>query len=333
MKKRRNSRLMAILITLAILTGCGTAYNDTGYKTESAYDSGGGYATTDTAAAAETYVYEEDYSYAEAAEEGYEAEGAAEVLDENVQTAQRKLIRTVRMNVETENYDALLGSLQKQITDLGGYIEYQYQYNGSQYASYKDMRSAQLDIRIPASRLDEFIVMVGGQSNITNKEEQVEDVTLQYVDLESRKKALETEQERLLELLTQAESVEDIITIEQRLSDVRYELESMESQLRTLVNQIDYSTIHLNIEEVRQFTPTEETSALDKMKNGFVRSLYSIGDDIESGFIWFVAHIPYLVIWALILLVIVLLLMRHRRRKRARLEAMQENTTETKDNN
>ena len=92
--------------------------------------------------------------------------------------------------------------------------------------------------RIPAKRLDEFVQRVGEQSNITNKEERVEDVTLQYVDLESRKKALATEQDRLLELLEKAESVEDIISIEARLSDVRYELESMESQLRTLNNQI-----------------------------------------------------------------------------------------------
>ena len=54
----------------------------------------------------------------------------------------------------------------------------------------------------------------------------MDDVTLRYVDVDSHKKALETEQERLLALLEKAENVEDIITIENRLSDVRYELEN-----------------------------------------------------------------------------------------------------------
>ena len=65
----------------------------------------------------------------------------------------------------------------------------------------------------------------------------MDDVTLRYVDVDSHKKALETEQERLLALLEKAENVEDIITIENRLSDVRYELENYESQIRLLDNQ------------------------------------------------------------------------------------------------
>lgn len=341
MKKRKKTVAALLMITLAILSGCGATYNDSAAKTESAYDSGDGYyAATDSAASVT-----EDYEYAEdeaAAEEGYDEGNGSEVLDENVQPVERKLIKTVSLDVETENYDALLSSLEKQIEDLGGYIEYQYQYNGSQYSTYRDTRNARLDIRIPVEHLDEFVVTVGEQSNITNKVEQVEDVTLQYVDLESRKKALETEQERLLELLTQAESVEDIIAIEQRLSEVRYELESMESQLRTLINQIDYSTIHMSVEEVRQFTPTEENSVWDKMKNGFVKSLYRIGDDIEDGFIWFVANIPYFVIWVVIIVIVFVLFRRHKRKKKAKREAVsayetygaadtEEKKTETED--
>lgn len=55
-------------------------------------------------------------------------------------------------------------------------------------------------------------------------------MTLEYVDLESHKKTLQAEHERLLQLMEQAESIEDIITIEQRLSNVQYQLESMEAR-------------------------------------------------------------------------------------------------------
>lgn len=326
MKKRMRGITAILAVTVVILMGCGAAYKDGASTTESAYDTGGGYyAAADNTAAAE-YEYMEA-SVAES-KEGYEAKYDSEVLDENAQAVERKLIKTVNLEVETENYDVLLGNLEKRIADLGGYIEYQYQYNGSKYSSYQSARNAQLDIRIPAERLDEFVNAVGEQSNITNKVEQVEDVTLQYVDLESRKKALVTEQDRLLELLTQAEKVEDIIMIEQRLSQVRYELESMESQLRTLLNQVDYSTVHLSIDEVRQYTPTEEKSVLEKMKNGFVRSLYRIGDDIEDGFIWFISNIPYFVIWGVIIVVVIVLFRRHRRRKKAKTEARQTYTTQ-----
>ena len=41
-----------------------------------------------------------------------------------------------------------------------------------------------------------------------------------------------------------------------RLSEVRYQLESIESQLRTFDNRIDYSTVYLYIDEVEVFSPT-----------------------------------------------------------------------------
>ena len=107
-----------------------------------------------------------------------------------------------------------------------------------------------MTVRIPAQQLDAFLSSVSEVSNVISRNDSVSDVTLQYVDMESHKKALTAEQDRLLELLEQAESVEDIITIESRLSDVRYQIESMESQLRTLQNQVSYSTVYLDIQEV-----------------------------------------------------------------------------------
>ena len=312
-QKRTGLCLAGLLLTASLFTGCGSSkasYSAAATDNSAASDAGGTYVTADTAAA-----IEEAYEFSMADEAKLE-EAGMEPLEENVQATERKLIKTVDLYVETEAYDTLLANLEQQIAGLGGYIEYQYQYNGSSYSGYNETRSASMTARIPAKRLDEFVQRVGEQSNITNKEERVEDVTLQYVDLESRKKALATEQDRLLELLEKAESVEDIISIEARLSDVRYELESMESQLRTLNNQIDYSTINLSIQEVRRLTPTEEKSAWDKMKNGFAKSIYQIGDDIENGFIRFVINIPYLIIWGVIIVIAFLIVRRiYKKRK------------------
>lgn len=306
MKKKSLRLIVCALITGVIMGGCGSSGNTSKYEMTADTAAGAYYSNSATQAA---YAEEDmemlmdvamDAAAPESAEVSYEQE-SGEVSEGNVPTSDRKLIKTVELSAETENYNTLLANLEKQVTELGGYIEYQYQYNGSLYSPYDENRSANMTIRIPAARLDEFVAKVGEQTNITNKQERVEDVTLQYVDLESRKKALSTEQDRLLELLEKAETVEDIITIEQRLSEVRYQLENMESQLRTLNNQINYSTINLYIQEVKRLTPTEEKSAWDKMKNGFIESIYRIGDSFKNGFIGFVVNIPYLVIWLIVL--------------------------------
>ena len=208
----------------------------------------------------------------------------------------------------------LLTSVENKVTELGGYIESLDAYNGSMYHSYRSTRNANLTIRIPKEKLDEFLNTVSDIGNVTNRSENVQDVTLTYVDMQSHRDALRTEQERLLQLLEQAESIEDIITIEQRLSDVRYQLESMESQLRSYDNQVDYSTVYLYINEVEVYTPVEEETVWERISTGFADSVRDIGEAAKEAGIWFVIHIPYLVIWAIVIVIIVLILKKLKKR-------------------
>ena len=152
------------------------------------------------------------------------------------------------------------------------------------------------------------------------REESTQDVTLEYVDLESHKKVLITEQGRLLELLEQAESIEDILVLEERLSQVRYELESMESQLRTYDNLIDYSTVYLSISEVEQLTPVKEVSALERMGSGFLNSMRNLKDFLADFLIGFVIGLPYILFLAALVIASVFLVRRIRKRKEAKIK-------------
>lgn len=228
----------------------------------------------------------------------------------------RKLIKTVDMNVETQNFDELMSTIQSRVSELGGYIENMNTYNGSAYYGGNSTRNADMTIRIPKDELDGFLNTVSGISNVVRRSDSVEDITLAYVDLESHKNALRTEQERLLSFLEQAETIEEIITIEQRLSDVRYQLESMESRLRTYDNQVDYSTIYLYVEEVEIFTPVEEETVGERISAGFMESLDNIGTGFVEFGIWFVVHIPYLVMWAILITVVILIIVWKTRRSR-----------------
>ena len=211
----------------------------------------------------------------------------------------QKLIRTVYMDAETENLDTLLTQVQARISELGGYVEAREVYNGSMYNS-KRYRNASLTVRIPADKLDAFVDHVGQVSNITSNRESTEDVTLQYVAIESRIAALETEQARLLELLAKAETMEDLLTIESRLTDVRYELENISSQLRVYDNKVNYGTIYLDVTEVVEYSEPEPENGWQRMGKGFVKSVKGVGNGLKEFFIWLVAAIPYLLLIGMI---------------------------------
>ena len=290
--------------SMDMMVSQGTASNGGGY-----YDgaTGGGMFTEST----------QDY-YAKVEEPTMEAGNTAADVVDNTLFDERKLIKTVDMTVETKEYDMLMTELKNQVSKLGGYIEHMDTYNGSSYSYYRSSRSASMTIRIPKDKLNEFVETVSGISNVVRRSDNVEDVTLSYVDMESRRNTLKTEQERLLALLAKAESIEDIITIEDRLSTVRYQLESMESKLRTIDNQVDYSTVYMNIDEVRELTPVEEQTPVERIGEGFVDSLHDIGDGAVEFAIWFIVNIPYFVIWAVIITVIVMIVRVCRKRSKAK---------------
>ena len=234
----------------------------------------------------------------------------------SIADTEQKLIKTVRMDVETEDLENLLPQISGKISSLGGYVENQELYNGSAYSSYRH-RSASLTVRIPAENLDGFVEDVKGVSNVVTYNESTENVTLRYVSTESRMKALEVEQERLLELLGKAENMADLLEIEARLTDVRYELENVTSQLRVLSNQVDYATIHLYISQVKVYTEVEEQTVWQRIGSGFKENLRSIGEDMTDFFVWLVTYSPQLILWAVIIAAAVVILKKKRAKKKA----------------
>ena len=222
----------------------------------------------------------------------------------------RKLIKTVTINAETEHYDDLIPALDETIIALGGYVE------SRETGSYtRDRRWSRMTVRIPAEQLAGFVDHVGENANVLSTSEQTQDVTLQYADTEAKITALKTEQNRLLELLAEAQNLGEILEIEARLSDVTYELERYESHKRSYDNRITYATVTLSIQEVRTLTPVEEPTVWKRISDGFRESLEGVGDGLVNVFVFLTAGSPYLVLWGAVIWGIAILTRKLRRNR------------------
>lgn len=291
--KKHISLLLCVILLIGMLTGCGKGASKT-------YDA----SANGAEAPAAIEMQSDSASLTDSGGTGSTA------LPES-----RKWIVTVNMSAETEDLDAMTAALDEKITALGGYVEDQRVYNGSAYSS-RRYRSASLTIRVPAEDVENFTEEVSGIANVVSKETNREDVTLRYVATESRMTALQTEEARLLELMAQAENMTDLLEIEARLTEVRYELESVTSQLRLYDNQIDYATIYLDIEEVQEYTPVEEPTFWERIRDGFKSSLKGLGESVLDLVVFVITCSPYLVVYGGIILLIVLLVRHVRKRRR-----------------
>ena len=350
----------AIFLALASasLTGCGAA-SASSYKSETAaaYDTSAGMPASlyksstsfSSDAEAETYAAAGNH---EAAPEDFSTDsGSAELSQEAVLSqevsnpgtdpartsdetspapVERKLIRNVSMHLETREFDALTKSISDAVTFFGGYIEQADVSGNSLYWSgERSSRYSNITARIPENKLDAFLTEVSGQGNVTYKNESVQDVTLQYTDITSRKKTLQMEQDRLWELLEKAESIDAVIALEARLSEVRYQLESIESQLRTLDNQIVYSTVYLSIQEVQVLTSTDPDTIPVRIQKGLSRSFNTLKISSVDFLVWFISSLPILAVFAVLVFIAIIILKKPLKRCKTRKQKGMDKTEAT----
>ena len=296
----KNFKILALIIALALIfCGCGASTEAMDSSKNEYFD--GGYWVGDSMAvspeAPMEFPMEENET--ESVVEDSVFDNSASGSSGNQIPANRKLIRTFNLDVETLDFEKFVSDLKAEVSSLGGYIESS-SVNGNSY-NYTYNRNANFTCRIPSEKLDEFIGTVGGLGNITYTYEDTTDVTLQYVDTEARIKSLQTEYDRLLELLAEAENIDTIILLEQRITEVRYSIESYTSQLRTYDNLVDYSTVHLNVNEVKRVTAAEPKTIWERISADFGDNIYDIWVNAQDFFVWFIASIPYFIIWAAII--------------------------------
>ena len=266
-----------------------------------------------------------DFAGSVAADEEFVSEGAntpgsPDILnDVNVDPSQgRLLIRTVSITAETTKYASVASELENQVKLLGGYIEYS-SMRGT--GNNKDLRTGSYTVRVPADKLDSLIDTVGGNCTITASNENTSDVTLEYVDTKARIESLRVEYEQLLELLDNAEDLDTIIILQSRITDVRYDIESNESRIRVLENQVQYATLSLTLQEVLEEKEVEEAHVVtygEKVVDQFKDMWENTVEFFQNLLLGIIACIPGLVFIAVNVVVILIIVFTARKKRRAR---------------
>ena len=239
-------------------------------------------------------------------------------------TGNRKIIRNASLDLSTEKYSETIKAIEKATADLGGYIEQ------SQETKYDDFSYTSMTVRIPTEKLDEFLGKMDGVATVTSKSITSDDITASYVDTESHLKALRTEQDTLLELLSKANGLSEILEIQDRLTSVRAEIEYYQSLMNTFDNELEYSTVRIEVDEVRHEVVTGE-GFWAKIGLGLKESFYDVGMGIANFFSWIIIHIPYLIILAVIIVALCAIIKKLKAKRKTKKEKKNAGQTDSAD--
>ena len=222
--RRQISILLAALLVLTLLVGCGGSGSAKPAATGYAYD-------TDASTAPEAPM-EQDSKF----------NITAVVADDALRDA--KMIYRANIDLQTTDYETSEAAISNLVRSFGGYFESRSLSNRSSGYRYSDCT-----VRVPAESFESFCNQVGEMCHVVYMSSSAENITEAYYDTDSRLKTAQIKLERLQNLLANADNMADIITIESAISETEYEIEPLSGTLRRYDALVGYATIYMTLSE------------------------------------------------------------------------------------
>lgn len=175
----------------------------------------------------------------------------------------KKIIKNGRLNIQVTDLKQSKQRIDSLLTKYNGYYAKESQYD-SNYESVFNLK-----IRIPINHYEKFIFDVeSGNGKVLSKEIDAQDVTEQFVDIETRLANKRNYLTRYNELLKQAKNIKEILEVEEHIRKLEEEVESAEGRLRYLGDQTAYSTLDLTLtkELDYKYTPGRRYSFFERLK-------------------------------------------------------------------
>lgn len=159
---------------------------------------------------------------------------------------ERLIIRNADLDIVVEDTEEAVDEIDAMADELGGYVI------ESNLQQYQEGMRARLRIRVPADSLDTALERIRDLAvEVNNENISGQDVTEEYVDLQSRLRHLEATEERLLTFMEEAEDTEAALEVYDRLQNIQAEIEQVRGRIQYLEESAALATISINI------TPSE----------------------------------------------------------------------------
>ncbi len=184
------------------------------------------------------------------------------------QAAERKVVRTGEMLLRVAELDAARTSVLEATRAAGGYAA-EDRLDDRGRVVHRILR-----VRVPAERFDALVATVERLGDVEAYHVSADDVAAQWIDVEARVRAKRQMEKRYLELVGNAKNVTEVMQIEREIGAVRAEIETMESKLRALGDQVALSTLAIKLSARRsEHTAVAAPDFTDALTTGWTALL------------------------------------------------------------
>jgi len=227
----------------------------------------------------------------------------------DVQSSTRDVITTGSVSITVDDPIAAAQDAVNLTEQAGGRVDSRNESPGTD----TQPASANLSLRIPSDALDSTLTELKTFGVVNFVSLTASDVTAQSQDLDARITSLQTSVDRLLGLLSTATDTTDLIAIESALSTRQADLESLQSQRAALADQIDYSTLSLDLYSEGVVAPASPDNFFTGLLAGWNALVAALGGLLVGVGV----ALPWLILIAAVAGIVVLIVRRSRNRHKA----------------
>jgi hypothetical protein len=174
---------------------------------------------------------------------------------DDAQEGERLVIKDADLSIVVSDPSSSLDEIAKLADDMGGFVVTANLFH-TEISDGVRVPEGRITIRVPAERLNEALAEIKAQSDRDPISESIssQDVTQDYVDLQSRLRNLEAAEEKLIQIMDEARKTEDVLAVYNELVRVQEEIEIIKGRMKYLEQSAALSSIstHLLADEAVQ---------------------------------------------------------------------------------
>jgi hypothetical protein len=173
-----------------------------------------------------------------------------------VERSNRMIVKNADIRLMVEDTDVAIDRSMQIVGDAGGYII-------SSRVWYQDyfgnsLKYASVTIGVPVDEFETVLRRLRGLAvQVVDETASGDDVTEQYVDLQSQLVNLEATRARIQEFLKDTKSIDEALRVNQELANIEAQIEQIKGRMNYLTDRSAFSTVTINLEpEFPILTPT-----------------------------------------------------------------------------
>lgn len=231
---------------------------------------------------------------------------------DQLETLNQKVIYEGNMEIEVNDLVSMERWLNEFLSKNNGYIVY-----SNVEKVEKEPLKGFYTVRIPSENLHQFMDSLEEKANLLIKREMNgQDVTEEYVDLESRLKSKQVVESRLLELMKNAKDTEDLLKISESLAKVQEEIETIQGRMKYIDNRVDLATLSIVMYESDGSKIQHEFNTWEKTKKQFITSINGVLQFFSMIFVIIVGNSPIILLFGGILAVVLFVIVKKKRKNK-----------------